>query len=42
MAKRPRIREPTAEVLETVMDEHEYNSLDRAMTHVLREAGYCV
>jgi len=40
MARRPRIREPVAQVLDDIADEHEYSKLDDAMTHALREAGY--
>jgi len=42
MARRPRIRDPVAETLDEIADEHEYGSLDEAMTHALREAGYDV
>jgi len=40
MARRPRIRTPVAETLEEIKQEHEYGSLDEAITHVLREAEY--
>jgi hypothetical protein len=40
MARRPKIREPLAETLENVKQKHEYGSLDEAMTHIAREAGY--
>lgn len=42
MARRPRIRDATAETLERIKDENEYGSLDEAITHVLREEGYNV
>lgn len=42
MASRPRIRDPVAEVLEDIADEHEYGSIDEAITHALREADYDV
>jgi len=37
---RPRIRKPVADTLDEIMDEHEYNTYDEAITHALREAGY--
>jgi len=40
MARRPRIREPVAQILDDIADEHEYSTLDEAMSHVLREADY--
>jgi len=42
MARRPRIREPVADTLQDIADEHEYGSMDEAITHALREAGYNV
>jgi metal-responsive CopG/Arc/MetJ family transcriptional regulator len=42
MAERPRIRDPVAEVLDEIQNEHEYGSRDEAITHALREAGYDV
>jgi len=42
MARRPRIRDPTAKALERIKSEQEYGSLDEAITHALREAGYDV
>lgn len=42
MTRRPRIRTPVAETLDQIKDEHEYGSLDEAITHALREAGYDV
>jgi len=42
MARRPVIRDPLAEQLEEIRDEHGYGSFDEAVTHVMREAGYNV
>jgi len=42
MTRRPKIREPVAETLDSIADEHEYSSMDQAITHALREAGYNV
>jgi len=42
MAHRPRIRDPVADVLAEIADEHGYGSTDEAITHVLRDAGYDV
>lgn len=42
MARRPKIREKTADALDSVCDEHEYGSFDEAISHVLRECGYNV
>lgn len=42
MAKRPRIRDPVAETLEEIKAEYEYGSMDEAISHALREAGYDV
>jgi hypothetical protein len=42
MAERPRIRDPVAETLSEIADEHDYGSTDEAITHALREAGYDV
>jgi len=42
MARRPRIRDPVADKLEEIAQTHEYGSLDEAVTHALREAGYDV
>ena len=39
---RPNLRDATTDVLEEIMQEHEYSNLDRAITHALREAGYDV
>jgi hypothetical protein len=38
--KRPRIRDPVADKLGEIADQHDYGSTDEAITHVLREAGY--
>jgi hypothetical protein len=40
MSCRPKLRDATADVLEDIADEHEYGSIDGAVTHVLREQGY--
>jgi len=40
MGERPRIRDPVADVLAEIADEHDYGSTDEAITHALREAGY--
>lgn len=40
MVNRPRIRDPVADTLDEIADEHGYGSTDEAITHVLREAGY--
>lgn len=42
MSKRPRIRDPVADVLAEIADKHDYGSTDEAITHALREAGYNV
>jgi hypothetical protein len=42
MVARPRIRDPVADVLSEIEDEHGYGSTDEAITHALREAGYDV
>jgi len=42
MASRPRIREPVIDTLEDIAEEHEYSTVDEAVTHALREAGYDV
>jgi len=42
MARRPIVREPVAETLEAIAEENEYSSMDEAITHALREAGYNV
>jgi len=42
MARRPRIRQPVADVLDRIKAENEYGSMDEAITHALREAGYDV
>jgi hypothetical protein len=42
MAPRPVIREPVADTLDEIADEHGYGSYDEAITHALREAGYNV
>jgi len=42
MARRPRIRDPVADVLEDIKDENDYTTLDEAISHALREAGYDV
>lgn len=40
MATRPRLREQTAEAIEAVKRDHDYATTDRAVAHLLREAGY--
>lgn len=40
MACRPLLRDATEETLETIAEKHGYSSMDRAITHVLREQGY--
>lgn len=42
MAVRPKLRTPTARTLNEIKEEHEYGSIDEAITHVLREADYDV
>jgi len=42
MARRPVVRDPIADTLEEIMETHEYRTLDDAMEHALREAGYDV
>jgi len=42
MVARPRIRDATEDVLVEIAEQNDYVSLDRAMTHALREAGYDV
>jgi len=42
MARRPKIRDPVAETLEEIAEQYEYGSMDEAVTHALREAGYDV
>jgi len=42
MARRPKVRDPVAEALQEIADTHEYGSMDEAITHALREAGYDV
>jgi len=42
MARRPVIRDPVADTLEQIKEEQEFGSLDEAVTHALREAGYNV
>lgn len=42
MARRPVIRDPVADTLEEIAEKHEYGSLDEAISHALREAGYSV
>lgn len=40
--RRPKLREETASVIEEIADENDYSTMDRAITHALREAGYNV
>jgi metal-responsive CopG/Arc/MetJ family transcriptional regulator len=42
MVRRPKIRDPVAETLDEIAEEHGYGSTDEAITHALREAGYNV
>jgi len=42
MVRRPRLRDPVAETLDEIAREHEYDTLDEAVSHALREAGYTV
>jgi hypothetical protein len=42
MARRPKVRDRTGEVLDSIAEEYEYGSMDEAITHALREAGYDV
>lgn len=40
MARRPKLRDETAEVIDRIKEQHEYSTMDRAISHVLREQGY--
>lgn len=42
MAKRPRVRKPVIDTLDTIREEQEFGSYDEAITYALREAGYNV